>query len=69
MVVAAKSKSYVYLWRLRHLNAYAKELNDKAAVEQQMWWAIGGTRPMPDKEKLREWALKLGVPSHLRRKD
>lgn len=54
------------LWRLRNLRDGYHELNRRAAVEQELWNAANGKSPLPDREKLREWALKLGVPEEFR---
>ncbi len=51
------------LWRLRNLRSGYHELNRRAAVEQEIWHCVTGKQPMPDKEKLRDWALRLGVPT------
>ena len=56
------------LWRIRNLKNGYHELNKRAAVEQEMWHCINGKAPMPDKEKLRDWALRLGVPDTFHRK-
>ena len=50
------------LWRLRNLKDGYHELNRRAAVEQEIWHAANGKTPMPDREKLKQWALQLGVP-------
>jgi hypothetical protein len=36
--------------------------NRRVAIEQLMYDASRGKRPMPDAKELREWALKLGTP-------
>lgn len=56
------------LWRLRNLRDGYHELNRRAAVEQELWNAANGKAPMPDREKLRDWALRLGVPDEFRRR-
>lgn len=38
-------------------------LNRRAEVEQELFDAANGKRPMPDAAQLRTWALRLGVPS------
>jgi hypothetical protein len=37
-------------------------LNQRAEVEQLMFDAARGKRPMPDAKELRAWALRLGTP-------
>jgi hypothetical protein len=39
-----------------------KALNRRVAVENEMWNCICGKHELPDKNKLKEWAIKLGVP-------
>ena len=51
---------------LRLLPNYAKDLNRRATVEQQILDCIGGLAPMPDKEKLQEWVVELGIPEEFR---
>lgn len=41
---------------------WAAALNRRARVEQWMFDAARGKRPMPTAEELRAWALKLGTP-------
>ncbi len=41
-------------------------LNRRATVENWMFEAAAGKRPMPTPAELREWANKLGVPDELR---
>lgn len=41
---------------------WAGALNRRAAVEQWMFDAARGKRPMPTPEELRAWAIKLGTP-------
>jgi hypothetical protein len=38
-------------------------LNRRVAVEQLMFDAARGKRPMPTAQELREWALRLGTPA------
>lgn len=42
---------------------WAAALNRRATVEQWMFDAANGKRPMPDASELRQWALKLGTPA------
>ena len=43
------------------MREYEQGLNRRAEVEQKLWLAAGGG-PLPDREKCRGWALRLGVP-------
>ncbi len=54
---------------LRTFRDHAAGLNRRAAVEQEMWHCVNGKQPMPDKEKLRDWALRLGVPDEFRTRE
>lgn len=49
------------LWRA-HAPQWAAALNRRATVEQWMFDAANGKRPLPDALELRQWALKLGTP-------
>lgn len=42
---------------------WAAALNRRATVEQWMFDAARGKRPMPTPEELRSWATKLGTPA------
>jgi hypothetical protein len=44
----------------------AQFLNRRAAVEQEIWDCWYGRAPMPDKDKLAEWARRLGMPDEVR---
>ena len=46
---------------IRH---HGKSLQRRVAVERYLWDAVAGAKPLPDKEKCRELAIKLGVPEH-----
>lgn len=48
------------LWR-EHSPRWAAALNRRATVEQWMFDAANGKRPLPDASELRQWALKLGT--------
>lgn len=50
------------LWRVRNLHNGYHELNRRAKVEAEMFECAAGKAPMPDAAKLREWAIRLGVP-------
>ena len=54
------------IWRLRNLRSGYNELNRRAKVEAEMWECIAGKRAMPDKNTLRDWAIRLGVPEEFR---
>lgn len=56
-------------WRLRNLRDGYHELNRRAKVEAEMWECIAGKRPMPDKNTLRDWAIRLGVPAEFTKKE
>jgi Lar family restriction alleviation protein len=42
---------------------YELSLNRRVKVESEMLECVSGKRPMPDADKLREWAATLGVPA------
>jgi hypothetical protein len=54
------------IWRLRNLRNGYHELNRRAKVEQELWNVVNGKAPLPDQEKCRDWALRLGVPDEFR---
>lgn len=62
-----KDKLRRIIWKIRNLRDGFHELNRRAAVEQEMWNCVNGKSPMPDSAKLREWALRLGVPKEFKR--
>lgn len=45
---------------------YQKSLNERAKVEEELYRAARGADPFPDAKKLREWAVRLGVPEKWR---
>lgn len=45
---------------------YSKSLSRRVEIENEMFRAVAGDRPMPTRQELREWALRLGVPDELR---
>ena len=47
---------------LLNFRYYPKELNRRAAVEQELWDCYRGKNPLPDKAQCRDWALRLGIP-------
>lgn len=53
------------LWK-EHAPQWARSLNRRAEVEQEMLDAARGKRPFPSAGDLRTWAVKLGVPEELR---
>lgn len=53
------------LWR-DNVTKWAESLNRRVTVEQWMFDAASGKRPMPTAEQLREWAMKLGVGGDLK---
>ena len=38
-------------------------LNRRVTIEQRMFDAAAGKRPMPDAAELRDWAIELGTPA------
>ena len=54
------------LWMLRNIFTRYHSLKDRVKVEQEMWNCVSGKQEMPDKEKLTEWAVTLGVPKEYR---
>lgn len=53
------------LWR-QFAPQWARSLNRRAEVEQELFDASRGKRAMPTADELRAWAVKLGVPVELR---
>jgi len=51
-------------WIIRR---HGDSLNRRAAVERYLWDVVGGKHPPVDKEKARELALKLGIPTEYRK--
>lgn len=49
-------------WRL--IRGSADELNRRAIVEQYLFDCAKGKRPLPDAERCRRMALKLGIPGN-----
>ena len=45
---------------------YEKSLNQRASVENELIQMAGGKAPLPDAQKCREMAAKLGVPEKWR---
>jgi hypothetical protein len=54
------------IWCLRNLRNGYYELNRRAKVEQELWDAANGKAPLPDQEKCRDLAVRLGVPDEFR---
>ncbi|MSW53301.1 MAG: hypothetical protein F2817_20745 [Actinobacteria bacterium] len=48
-----------------NLLLYAKALNARVKVENELWQIAIGAAPLPDKEKCREWAQRLGIPEDM----
>lgn len=67
--IARKSPWWIrrLYWHYRIMIDGYYELNNRASVESEMWQCVSGKKPMPDKEQLRQWALKLGVPEHFKK--
>lgn len=55
-----------FLLRHQWLLAYERSLNRRAEVEQELFDASRGKRPMPSPAQLHKWATKLGVPDEWR---
>ena len=47
-------------WLLTH---HGDSINRRVVVEKYLYDAYQGKKPLPDKEKCKELAVKLGVPS------
>jgi transcriptional regulator with XRE-family HTH domain len=47
---------------LEMVEAFGKSLSARVKVENQIANILAGNFPLPDKEKLKEWAILLGVP-------
>lgn len=52
-----------WLYVIRTYRNYANYLNVRVKVEQELWNCYRDKSPLPDKEKCREWAIRLGVRS------
>lgn len=50
-------------WRL--LRDSGDELKRRVSVENYLWQAHAGKKPLPDREKCRELAQKLGIPGRV----
>jgi hypothetical protein len=51
---------------LRELvNDYGATLGARVKVENEMWQMLAEKRAMPDKDDIKDWALRLGVPATL----
>jgi hypothetical protein len=46
-------------------NWVAEFLNRRAKIEQELFDCAVGKAPLPDKEKCKEWALRLGKPENM----
>ena len=47
------------------VNDYAATLGARVKVENEMWQTLADTRSMPDRNDIKDWALRLGVPATL----
>lgn len=56
-------------WVLVNFRNYPKELNRRVEVENELLMAASGKAPLPDREKCRELAMRLGVPDCWRKND
>lgn len=55
-------------WKYRWINfmAGADALNRRVTVENYLYMCASGRKPLPDADKCRELANKLGMPSKLK---
>lgn len=49
--------------RIRRYRSLDDDLNRRVYVESRLMAASVGKRPMPTKQELYDWAVRLGVPS------
>jgi len=49
----------------KDLEFYAKSLNVRVKVENELWQVALGTTELPTREKCREWAQRLGIPEDM----
>ncbi len=52
--------------RVRNVRDFARELDRRGRVEQELFAAATGARPLPDAAQCRAWAIRLGTPDDLR---
>jgi hypothetical protein len=45
-----------------NIELYAKSLNTRVKVENELWQVAIGAAELPTREKCREWAQRLGIP-------
>lgn len=50
------------LQRWRWAKDYERSLNERAAVEQELWLVARGAGQLPTRKQCQEWAQRLGVP-------
>ena len=48
--------------KLAWMSEYEKSLNRRSVVEGYLFRVASGSEPLPDRDKCRELAIKLGVP-------
>jgi len=55
-------------WKYRFMvvMGYADCLKRRTAVENYLWQAAAGNKPLPNAEKCRELAKTLGIPSKVK---
>lgn len=51
-------------WRL--IRNHGDELNRRVTVENYLWACHAGKKLLPDRDKCRELAIKLGVPTKVK---
>lgn len=49
-------------WRWRIIRHHGDELNRRVTVEQYLLACYEGKKPLPNKDKCKELAFKLGIP-------
>lgn len=55
-----------FFYKIYRIFNYAESLNERVEVENELWKMARGKKPLPDKDKCRELAFKLGVPKKYR---
>jgi hypothetical protein len=60
MNLRRRIRRLVYLWKI--FRDTGSELNRRVDVENRLWAAYSGKKPLPDREECKRLALKLGIP-------
>jgi len=60
-------REWLLRWKYRYIAwmGGADAMNRRVSVENYLWRAAAGEKPLPDAEKCRELARKLGIPTKL----